>query len=328
MADLPVYYANAAESITVTPVGFLDINGAVADPVSVSLILTDPHGTTTTYPYTGGTGFNTVVKISTGDYALSIFGLTVPGLYVATWIGTGNNVQQVTPVTFKLISLTDTGLGMTEWYCSMEELKSRLSMSDSDPDPANNDYEIQNVLQAVTDWITNYCGRHFYQITETRTFRPDNRWNTVIDDVVSVSSVDLDYDGDGVYEVHWVQDEEYQLLRYMSHYNKHNMGVARPYNQLQVITLGTQNPVGGQWLPWLWPFTRQDRVSITGTWGWPDIPPAVNQAALYIAAEMFSARNSPFGVAAIADLGIIKVQASPWVVELLRPYKNGANVGV
>jgi hypothetical protein len=155
-------------------------------------------------------------------------------------------------------------------------------------------------------------------------------WTLSIDDIVTATSVDLDYDGDGVYEVHWVEDVNYQLLNYPSNYNTRNLGVARPRNYLQVTSGSTGNPVvGSGWLPWIIPFTRQDRVSIEGVWGWPDVPPNVTQAALYIAAEMFKAKDSPFGVAGIGELGIVKIAASPWVVELLRPYINPRNkVGI
>jgi hypothetical protein len=213
---------------------------------------------------------------------------------------------------------------MQFWYCGMEELKSRLQIEDD-----TDDYEIQLAISTVTDWINSYCGRHFYQITEARTYRPDNVWTLTIDDLVSASSVDLDYDGDGVYEVHWVQDVNYQLLRYDGNYNQHDMGVARPSNYLQVTQGTSGNPAGGQWLPWLWPFTRQNRVQVTGTWGWPTIPPNVTQAALIMAADLFKAKDAPWGIAGFGELGLVKTQTSPMIVELLRGYINVQNkVGI
>lgn len=314
MADAPIYFNNPEQVIPVSVVFF----GA---PATVVLTVTDPYGVTTAY--TGGQ----VTLDSPQDYHVNLQPFTggsppPAGLWTYAWTGAGGtalNGAEVKAGTFRVIPFGDTGSGMTHWYCSMEELKSRLSIDAND---TKDDYEIQIVLQAVTDWITNYCGRHFYRITETRTFEPSNVWTLDLDDVVSVTSVDLDYDGDGVYEVHWTEGVNYQLLRYKSNYNAHETGFARPKNYLQVTTGSAANPIGGAWLPWVIPFTRRDRVSVTATWGWADVPPSINQAALYIAAEMFKSKDSPFGVAGIGELGIVKIQASPWVVELLRPYKS------
>ena len=332
MTDLATYYDNAATVIPLD-VEFTDAFGALADPATVVLTVTDPYGTATVYTGTGADP-NHIVHDSTGEYHLWLqpFGaMPKPpaGNWTWCWTGVGGAVAdgaQVFAGSFRVLPLTDVGTGYNMWYCTKEELKSRLQIDGTD---TSDDHEIQIVMQAVTDWITTYCGRHFYRVTETRTFRPDNVWTLDIDDLVTCTSLDLDYDGDGVYEVHWVQDVNFQLMRTQSRYNKHNLGVARPYNNLQVTSGTTGNPaVGSGWLPWLWPFTRQDRVSITGVWGWQDIPPSVSQAALYIAAEMFKSKDSPFGVAGIGELGIVKIAASPWVVELLRPYKNMRNVGI
>jgi hypothetical protein len=327
MTDTPQYYANSATAIPVTPVVFKNSSKLVADPTLVNCVVTDPTGLVTTYNYNGAGPYNTITRTSTGNFALTLSGLTAGGLYTFTWIGTGASVNQVTPGTFRLIPITDTdSAGMQYWYCSREELKSRLQIEVDDDD---DDYEIQLALHAVTDWINVYCGRHFYQITEVRTYRPCNVWNLEIDDLVTCTSVDLDYDGDGIYEVHWTEGTDFQLLRYADHYNKHNMGVARPDNYLQVLMGSNGNPSGGQWLPWLWPFTRQDRVQITGVWGWPSVPPNVTQAALILAADLFKAKDAPWGIAGIGDLGMVKVQSNPWVAELLRSYINmSAKVGV
>lgn len=325
MTDQAVYY-NTEQQVVPLTVSFSAV------PSAVVLAVTDPYGISTVFTYSfPGTDPNEVVSDGGGDFHvwLTPFSGTSPfstagpsGLWTFTWTGVGNLLQngvEVDAGTFRVLSYADTGLGMTRWYCAKEELKSRLQI---DPDDNSDDYEIQLTMQTVTDWITQYCGRHFYRVTESRTYEPASVWTLHIDDIVEVTSVDLDYDGDGVYEVHWAEDVNYQLLRYMSSYNSSDLGVARPRNYLQVTTGSPGNPVGGSWLPWIIPFTRRDRVKVTGTWGWPDVPPNVTMAALYLSAEVFKSKDSPFGVAGISDLGIVKIQASPWVVELLRPYKN------
>lgn len=321
-----VYYANAAEAVPVTPVVFKTTAGVIADPVSVSCVVTDPTGTAVTYNYNGSPPNNIITRSGTGAFSLILTGLTAGGLYTFTWIGTGAGVQQVTPGTFRLIPVTDaSSAGMQYWYASMEELKSRLQIEDTD-----DDHEIQLALHTVTDWINSYCGRHFYQLTEARTYRPENVWTLLIDDLVSCTSLDLDYDGDGVYEVHWTEGVNFQLSRFNYNYNQHDMGIARPSNYVQVLQAsGISNTGGSGWFPWVWPFTNQNRVQVTGVWGWPQVPPNVSQAALILAADLFKSKDAPWGVAGIGDMGMVKVQSNPWVVELLRGYINVTNkVGV
>jgi hypothetical protein len=326
---LPVYYDNADQVVPVTVV-FTKVDGTPTAPATVAIVVTDPHGTATTYTYIGGNvDPNEVVSDSNGAFHIWLTSPATPGLWTYVWMGSGGSVNQGFQIftgTFRVLSYSDVGMGMTQWYCSKEELKSRLSISQSD---TTDDYEIQLALQTVTDWITTYCARHFYRISEIRTFRPDNVWNLAIDDLVTCTSMDLDYDGDGVYEVHWTEGVNFQLMRYQDRYNAHNMGVARPNNYVQVLQgPANSNPIGGQWFPWLWPFTHQNRVQITGIWGWADVPPNVTSAALILASDLFKAKDAPWGIAGFGDLGMVKVQSNPWVVELLRPYINfSAKVG-
>lgn len=335
MTDLAVYYDNADQVIPVTA----QFNDA---PTVVVITLSDPNGSPSSFTYTaGGTDPtpNVIIKDSSSNFHINLQPFGAPtkppaGLWTWTWtgvIGSSPGTAEVFTGTFRVFPQGTIGSGMSMWYCSMEELKSRLGITPGDPGFNDDDYEIQLAIQTVTDWVTTYCGRHFYQITEARTFRPRSRWNLEIDDIVTVTSTDLDYDGDGIYEVHWTENTDYQLLRYSHRYNSHDMGLERPRNELQVLmaSSGQPNAGGGQWLPWLWPFTRQDRVKITGTWGWPAVPPNVTQASLILAADLFKAKDAPWGVAGIGDLGMVKVQSNPWVVELLRSYINMAKkVGV
>jgi hypothetical protein len=330
VTNQPIYYDNADQVIPVS-VKFTKSDGTGTAPATVAVVVTNPYGASTTYNYAAGVDPNNVVSDGSGAFHIWLTPFTggsppPPGLWTYVWMGTGGAVNQGFQIftgTFRVISYADLGLGMTTWYCSKEELKSRLQIDATD---TSDDYEMQLAIQSVTDWITTYCGRHFYRVTEARTYRSDNVWN--LDDLVTATSVDLDYDGDGVYEVHWTENVNFQLYRYPNNYNAHDGGVARPNNYLQVTNGTTSNP-GGQWLPWIWPFTPQNRIKITGIWGWPDVPPNVTMAALILAADLFKAKDAPWGVAGIGELGMVKVQSNPWVVELLRGYINVSNkVGV
>jgi hypothetical protein len=86
---------------------------------------------------------------------------------------------------------------------------------------------------------------------------------------------------------------------------------------------------GSNWFPFVWPFTHLDRVQIIGTWGWPQVPPAVHQAALLIASDWVKLKDAPWGVAGISDIGIVKTNPNPWITEQLRAYiRPRGKVGV
>lgn len=326
-----VNYDNAAAYTTITA-SFTNSAGVETDPGSVSCVVTDPNAEQTTYTYGSG---GTITRTSTGNYALQVTTESsgaAEGLWNYVFIGTGSGVSEVFPGTFRVLNLT--GLAsMSQWYCGMEELKSRLSITDTD-----SDYEIQLAIQTVTDWITNYCGQHFYRVTETRTFQPHSIWELNIDplvsdpDIVSSADVSLDYDGDGVYEVDWgAPGTNYMFKCYPETYNINAYGAQRPFNRLQILTSENgENLAGnGGFLPFVWPYTHLNRVQITATWGWTMVPPSVSQAALMLAVDMFKSKDAPWGVAGMGDLGVVKVQSNPWVVELLREYINGRRkVGV
>lgn len=331
-----VFYDNPNEACVVVPVTFLSGAGAVTDPSSISCVVTDPTGVLTTYTYLGSGPNNIVTRTTAGNYALTITGLTVAGLYTATWIGTGNGVNQVSPTTFRIVPLSAVGTGMHLWYTGREELKSRLNITDS-----NSDYEIQIAIQAVTNWINTYCGRHFYQLQETRTYQPDNIWELPVDDIVptaavaAATQVNLDMDGDGIYEVNWgnpappVGTGSNYVLKlgtpggYADNYNVNAAGVPRPYTQLQAILSGPNgNPVNGGWLPFIWPYSHLNRVQVITTWGWATVPPSVQQASLLLCTDVFKSKDAPWGIAGTAETGLMRVQSNPWAVEFLHDYIN------
>jgi hypothetical protein len=278
-----------------------------ADPTTVSCVITDPAGISVVHTYNGASPAD-IVKVSAGKYTLSAAcspsAAGIDGLWSYEWIGTGA-VSDVQPGTWRVLPVP-----LSNWYCGLEELKSRLSITGT-----NDDYEAQLAIQSTAGWIEEYCGRHFRRITETRTFQPDNVWLLGIDDLVSVSAFNVDQDGDGTFEQAWVQGTDYQL-RFGDHrYNQNSAGWPRPYRQAQVIQ-------SGKWFPFTWPYSHFDRVQITGIWGWPSVPSPVSQANLILAADFFKFKDAPFGVAGMADYGVVRIQQNPWLTELLRSFIN------
>lgn len=312
-----VFYDNVNELATITA-NFTNASNQPADPSTISCVITDPAAAQTTHTYLG-TAPADITKVSTGVYQLivpcspSVTG--VEGLWSYTFIGTGS-VSDVQPGTWRVLALDQ-----PKWYVGPEELKDRLGQTDSSTDSV-----INSVCLSVSRWIDTYCGRHFFRTTDTRTYQPDNIWLLNTDDIVSVSTLKVDLDGDGVYETTWTQNTNFQLRIGDHQFNQLASGEPKPYTQVQVIG-GTTG--AAQWFPFTWPFSHMDRVQISGVFGWPQVPPVITQAALLLAADWFKLKDAPWGVAGIADLGVIRVQSNPWISEQLRCYIRGrGKVGV
>jgi hypothetical protein len=312
-----VFFDSVNELATITAT-FTNASNAPADPSTVSCAVTDPAAASTVHTF-GGAAPADITKVSTGVYQLivpcspSVSG--VEGLWSYTFIGTGS-VADVQPGTWRVLA-TD----QQKWYVGPEELRDRLGQID-----ATTDSIITSVCLSVSRWIDTYCGRHFFRTTDTRTYQPDNIWLLPIDDLVSVTTLKVDNDGDGVYETTWTQGTNYQLRVGDGQFNQLASGEPKPFTQVQVIG-GTTG--SSQWFPFTWPFSHLDRVQITGVFGWPQVPPVVTQAALLLASDWFKLKDAPWGVAGIGDIGVIKVNPNPWIAEQLRCYIRGrGKVGV
>lgn len=123
------------------------------------------------------------------------------------------------------------------------------------------DSELLRTSGSVARWIDEQCGRHFF--SRIATLYPD--WSDdgdvapglrlwLPEDLISVTSVKVDEDGDGAFETSLVADTDYWLwpdspLPY------------RPYLRIDL------NPNGG--LPGGWSRGRR-RVQVVGKWGWSE----------------------------------------------------------
>lgn len=306
-----VFYDSPNEIALLTNT-FLNASGTPADPTTVSCTVTDPSGAQVVHTYSGASPAD-ITKVLTGKYALAVAcspAVTgVDGLWGFEWTGTGA-VSDVQPGTWRVLPASISQL----WYVGLEEMKDRLGVTDS-----SEDYALQTAIATTAGWVNEFCGRHFNRITEARTYQPTNVWLLDIDDLIDDPSITVavDQDGDGVYEQPWTRDTDYQLRYGAFRYNPNVMGTgaARPFRQLQVIQ-------SGKWLPFTWPYSHLDRVRVIGPWGWPQVPWQVAEANRILAADLFKMKDAPFGVAGVTDIGVARVQANPWLVELLRAFVN------
>lgn len=75
--------------------------------------------------------------------------------------------------------------------------------------------------------------------------------------------------------------------------------------------------------------TGASQITVSGVWGWPQVPEAVRQACLLQTARLFKRAESPLGVAGFGEFGVVRVsRLDPDVSEMLAPYRRGDWWGV
>jgi hypothetical protein len=266
----------------------------------VTLTITDP---------TGATSSPSVTHAGTGTYTAQV-ACTLAGIWTYLWEGTGaaSDAQAGT--------WTVGTVALNQRYASVEELKSRLNISDS-----ADDFELILAVDAASRSIDEVCGRYFWRGTDTRTYVPSSIYRQDIDDLAVTAglTVKLDRDGDGIFEETWALGTDYQLEVSPWGYNTAAKGEQWPYTGFSII--------GPKYIPIVWPWSHQDRIQVTGVFGWPAVPSTVKQAALIAAADLFRRKDAPFGIAGFGELAV-RIQGNPVIMSLVKRYISGHRVGV
>lgn len=175
----------------------------------------------------------------------------------------------------------------TNGYCTTAELKARLWPYGVTPD-AYDDTIFDQVVTAVSRWIDRFCGRRFYTSAEDET-----RYFTAVDasellggDLVSVTSLATDEDGDRTYERTWAATD-YDLLPA----NASLEGL--PYWMIGVTPNGN----------YVFPVNLRKAVKIVGKWGFSSCPADVKEACLLQCERIYKRKDAPFGVVGSPEAG-------------------------
>ena len=169
-------------------------------------------------------------------------------------------------------------------YASLAEFKASVGITDSADDTA-----LQSVLDATDALIDLYTDRKqgFGTASETRYYTAEDYKYVLVDDLVSITSLTTDDDGNGTYETTWTANTDYNLAPGNAALD------GWPYNEIDVSVTWPRN----------FPKNVYRGVKVQGVFGWPAVPAAVKQAALIQAGAVWSSRTSPFGVIGSQDLG-------------------------
>lgn len=170
---------------------------------------------------------------------------------------------------------------------------------------------IESVVNAASRAIDKYCGRRFYSAVETRYFEAHNTWELDVDDLLAVTSLKSDDNGDGVYENTWTVSTDYLLWPY----NAAADGL--PYTVIEA----------GNSPNHYFPVNIRKGIEIAGTWGFcttANQPPAVKEACLILAARLYKRKDAPFGISGPNEFGVMQIidRFDADVKMLLQPFRR------
>lgn len=190
-------------------------------------------------------------------------------------------------------------MAITNGYCTLAEVKAYLGITDT-----VDDTPLEGAVMAASRAIDDHTQRVFYATTATRYFQAEAPDLLVLpDDLISVTSLSCDDDGDRVYERTWTATD-YDL---------------EPVNSGPPYLLIRTTPQGNYAFP-----THSRGVAIVGSWGYAaTAPEAVKQACLILATRYFKRKDAPFGVLGTPELGFMRIPSrDPEVTALLSPFRR------
>ena len=195
-------------------------------------------------------------------------------------------------------------------YAVLSQLKGSLSIGD---DIDNNDDLLQLALDSASEQIDAFCGRTFAAAGTAATTRyyPAYKADQVeVDDMAEApTAIAYSASRDGVYGES-VALSEVALLPI----NGAADGMPWPYTAIRL--LNTTN----------FPISRggEPTVAVTAKFAFGYVPNAIVRACIVQAARLHARNFSPYGVAGVGEMGVMRIQAGldVDVQELLLPYRK------
>lgn len=212
-------------------------------------------------------------------------------------VATAGATQTVWEAPLEVRAHSNSGL-----YIELEQLKATAELTGH----TFADADLRAAINAACRAIDNICGRRFYpdsDALQVRYYTPLGRNGSLpIDDLVTVTSVEADTDGDGVFEQTWTNNTDYVLEPLNA------AADGRPWDTIRL------HPSSAVYLP---AYPRS--VKVTAKFGWLTTPAAVVEAATLVASRLAKrAREAPFGVAGVGiDGEAIRIAGSDSDVAML-----------
>lgn len=211
-----------------------------------------------------------------GIYAVTLTSPGTAGQYSIVWDdGAGHWADDDLLVTS--VNL-DSVVGDGNLYITVDDLRAILGTTGETYDET----AIVLACNSASRGIDAFKGTWYYPLTQTRKYSCRDRRDLTlpVDDLVSVTSILIDTDGDGSWETSLDADTDYLL----EPVNASLDGV--PYTQI-VLRESSQ---------YRWP-RYQQAIKVSGSWGWAEAPAQVKTAAALLANRfLVRLRQAPLAV--------------------------------
>lgn len=178
-------------------------------------------------------------------------------------------------------------MAITNGYSTLVQLKQRLEIIDT-----TDDNQLEDVVEAVSRWVDDQTQRRFYAATETRYYTATATDYIIVDDLLSVTTLKTDTDGDSTFEQTWTTSD-YRLAP------RNAVTDGEPYRMVR------RSPQGSYYFP-----TVDDGIEIAGSFGYSSTTPlAIQEACLLASMRVWERRHLIFGIAGNAELGTLTALA-------------------
>ena len=202
-------------------------------------------------------------------------------------------------------------MALTNAYTTLETVKAALRITDNDDNTL-----IEQAINTASRMIDGYCQREFYNAgTAARIFAANEELYVDIDDLAGTAiTLQTDSQATGDFDITWTP-ADYQL----EPLNGKLAGPVWAFTRIRAV------------LNYLFPVQNQVAlVKVTGVWGWPAVPQAIEYATIMQSQRLFKRLDSPTGILGFGDMGAVRVtrQLDPDVAEMVNPFRrDGFGIG-
>ena len=179
---------------------------------------------------------------------------------------------------------------MANEYLTSDELKASRTLTGE----TFADSDITLAISAASRAMDQLCGRRFWADADTAQVRYYTALTpklALIDDVITLTSLIVDDDGDGTYNETWTENTDFTF---------------GPFNN------PTETPVWPRWQIMVHPLSAQGTfpdypraLKVTAKFGWTAVPDQIKQATGLLASRLvMRAREAPFGIVQLGLEGV------------------------
>jgi hypothetical protein len=202
-------------------------------------------------------------------------------------------------------------LAIVNGYATLAEVKAAARIDDDIDNSL-----LETAIESSSRDIDAYTERVFFSTGATavaRVYIPQDIYLVETDDIISVTTIKSDSNGDGTFDITWASTD-FQL----EPLNGLAGGIATPATRIRSIG------------NYLWPVyeprnvnSSQASVQVTGVFGFASVPSAIKQATILSSLRAYKRYESPTGVLGFSDMGVVRVgRLDPDVERLVAPYRK------